>query len=230
MSTASTAMNSSTSISARSTRNRKRTALLQDDEDDEEENDESDDYVDDGVSTRHHSASLRGSSSPERPSMSSISGNTTRSRTRSAAQSEVETFPKRPRLPIIGINRPFISNSPPMNQGMKTLMSQPPNQQLNQIQSHQPFEMPRLRKIDKTQAGNENSAGDFGGVTPRTVAAATILLRPRLQQKLAQGAETPKTRETAEWMKRNEGTAARVLSQLEPMSWTSAASSSTSHP
>mmetsp|Transcript_7145 Transcript_7145/g.11366 ORF Transcript_7145/g.11366 Transcript_7145/m.11366 type:complete len:268 (-) Transcript_7145:1493-2296(-) len=50
-----------------------------------------------------------------------------------------------------------------------------------------------------------------GGITPRTVAAATILLRPRIQHKLQTGGDTPKTREQASWLASHQDHAAQVL-------------------
>ncbi|GBG31880.1 Myb family DNA-binding protein, SHAQKYF family [Hondaea fermentalgiana] len=50
-----------------------------------------------------------------------------------------------------------------------------------------------------------------GGHTPRTVAAATILLRPRIQHRLATGSDTPKTRDQALWLASQQERAAQVL-------------------
>jgi len=58
-------------------------------------------------------------------------------------------------------------------------------------------------KIGKVEEG--------GGVTPRTVAAATILLRPRIQHKIQTGGDTPKTREQATWLASQQERAAQVL-------------------
>ena len=50
-----------------------------------------------------------------------------------------------------------------------------------------------------------------GGATPRTIAAATILLRPRIQTKIQDGSDTPKARESAAWLEAHEDIAAQTL-------------------
>jgi len=65
-----------------------------------------------------------------------------------------------------------------------------------------------------------------GGLTPRTLAAATILLRPRIQHKLQQsGGDTPTTRQQASWLDTHQERAAQALRRrptngfTEPLSW-----------
>lgn len=217
---------SSTSLAARSTRNRKRTALLQDD-DDEDGEDEVDDGEDDSQSDRNQAGPDR--IAPYERSMQGMSSTAmdeSRPTIRNVTQFEGEGLPKRAKLSIGTFGRPQSNSNTIAGQDASTLGFQ--QQQQQQGVGQKAFEAPRqLRKLNKPGFQGESAgSGDFGGITPRTVAAATILLRPRLQQKLDQGLETPKTRQTAEWLRRNEDTAARVLAQPDQLSWKSASNAS----
>ena len=69
-----------------------------------------------------------------------------------------------------------------------------------------------LRGKSTRRAALQQQAKFSGGVTPRTVAAATILLKPKLQQKIRLGEpQTPATREINDFVARNQDSAEAIL-------------------
>ena len=52
----------------------------------------------------------------------------------------------------------------------------------------------------RPSSSRSSSFSSIAAATPRTVAAATILLKPRIQNRLEIGAETPRTIEAAKWL------------------------------
>mmetsp|Transcript_21907 Transcript_21907/g.41062 ORF Transcript_21907/g.41062 Transcript_21907/m.41062 type:complete len:332 (+) Transcript_21907:662-1657(+) len=67
------------------------------------------------------------------------------------------------------------------------------------------------KALGKLRIDGKKNRVDEGGATPRTVAAATILLRPKIHDKLLSGGDTPKTRQQATWLVSQEEHANQIL-------------------
>lgn len=70
---------------------------------------------------------------------------------------------------------------------------------------------PETIKVPNFSRRVRSSEKETGGATPRTIAAATILLRPRIQNKLQDGGATPKTKESAAWLAAHQESAEQTL-------------------
>ena len=57
-----------------------------------------------------------------------------------------------------------------------------------------------LSSMSTSSEGGTGTIGVTGGATPRTVAAATILIKPRVENRIELGSGTPRTLEAAQWL------------------------------
>mmetsp|Transcript_9353 Transcript_9353/g.11210 ORF Transcript_9353/g.11210 Transcript_9353/m.11210 type:complete len:215 (+) Transcript_9353:454-1098(+) len=103
------------------------------------------------------------------------------------------------------------TGQPVMSTSKKEAVVRPPTRKRKT--DEEKFKKPGSITVPPFGSRKENGGHEKrdGSATPRTVAAATILLRPRIQHKLETGGATPKTRETAAWLDGHSETALEVL-------------------
>jgi len=108
------------------------------------------------------------------------------------------------------------TGGPVMSTSKKEAVVKPPSKKRKPEDGSDGFKKPGSITVPpfsarKAQETTNVEKKESGGATPRTVAAATILLRPRIEHKLETGGATPKTRENAAWLAGKSENALQVL-------------------